>query len=65
MQDLTAHLPGLAARFIYTDAHHLQHAARSPGGIAKHIAATHHLTEREAQDALEEYVLLQLAGPLN
>ena len=65
MQDLTAHLPGLAARFTYTDVHHLQHAARTPGGIAKHIAATHHLTESEAQEALEEFVLMQLASSIN
>lgn len=65
MQDLTAHLPGLAARFTHTDVHHLQHASRTPGGIAKHIAATHHLTLLEAQEALEEFVLLQLARPLN
>ena len=59
MHDLIAHLPKLAARFPFTDEHHLAHAARTPGGIAVHIAATHHLTEAEAQTALEEVVLLQ------
>lgn len=60
MHDLVAHLPNLAARFPYTDEHHLAHAARIPGGMAKHIAATHHLTEAEAHTALEEIILLQL-----
>lgn len=63
MNDLTAHLTGLAARFPYTDEPHLAHAARLPGGLATHIAATHQLTVNEAHDALEEFVLMQLGSP--
>ena len=60
MYDLAAHVAGLATRFPHTDEHHLAHAARLPGGITKHLAATHHLTEAEAQEALEDFVLFEL-----
>ena len=65
MNDLTAHVSGLATRFPHTDEHHLAHAARTPGGIVTHLAATHHLTVAETREALEDFALLHLGSRLN
>lgn len=60
MHDLASQVSQIAPYFPHTDEHHLELAARTPGGVETHLAATHHLTLSEAREALQDVALRAL-----